>query len=108
MAFTTILFENQNTGKRREAPAGFSWTTFFFGFFPPLCRGDWKYAVIMLLAGFITWGFSSLVFMFIYNTLYIKGLINDGYKVTQVKDGTIEQVSARLRMSLPVLKNRES
>ena len=28
---------------------GFSWTTFFFGLFVPLFRGDWFWLVIMII-----------------------------------------------------------
>ena len=74
MAYTKLIFENPNTGHIKEAPAGFSWTVLFFGFFPPLFRGDWKWAVIIFLLAVLTWGLVNLVFMFIYNKLYIKGL----------------------------------
>ena len=71
MAFTSIIFKNPNTGAMKEAPVGFSWTVFFFGFFPPLFRGDWKWAIIILLISCLTMGLSNLIFMFIYNKLYI-------------------------------------
>lgn len=59
---------------------GFSWTTFFFGFLPTIFRGDWKWLIIQLVVACITCGVSSLVFMFIYNKLYINDLLEKGYK----------------------------
>jgi hypothetical protein len=67
-------------GQMKEGKDGFSWTTFFFGVFPALFRGDWKYFGIMLFAALISLGFSWLVFPFIYNKLYMKDLIQSGYK----------------------------
>lgn len=32
-----------DVGMIKECKVGFSWTNFFFGFFCPLFRGDWKY-----------------------------------------------------------------
>ena len=85
MAYTSIMFENPNTGAIKEAPVGFSWTVLFFGFFPPLFRGDWKWAAIMLILALITFNLSGLVFMFIYNKLYIKDLIGSGFKAKSIK-----------------------
>lgn len=102
MAYTKLVMENPNTGHIKEAPVGFSWTVFFFGFFPPMFRGDWKWAIIMFLLALITVGLSNLVFMFIYNKLYIKDLVGAGFKVKSVGMGTVEQVSNKVGMTLPV------
>ena len=104
MAYTIITFENPNTGHVKEAPVGFSWTVLFFGFFPPLFRGDWKWGVIMFLLALITFGLSGLVFMFIYNKLYIKDLIGSGFKAKSVESGTMDEVSGKLGVTLPVLE----
>ena len=81
-----IYFENPHTGYRREAPQGFSWTTLFFGFFPALFRGDWKWVIIMVICSVITVGFSQLIFCFIYNDLYMKDLLSNGYKMVAIED----------------------
>ncbi|ASS67783.1 MULTISPECIES: hypothetical protein [unclassified Paenibacillus] len=75
-------------GGVKEAKVGFSWTTFFFGFFPALFRGDLKWAVIMFVAsaavGIFTLGFGAwvpgIIFSFIYNKMYIKELLEKGYQ----------------------------
>lgn len=80
MAYAKIYFENPHTGQVKEAPVGFSWTVFFFGFFPPLFRGHWAGFFIILLSAMVTVGLSNFVFIFIYNKMYIKHLISEGYK----------------------------
>ncbi|MBT2756723.1 DUF2628 domain-containing protein [Mesobacillus foraminis] len=77
-----------DAGVLKEVKIGFSWTTFFFGFFPALFRGDLKWAVIMFITGALigvfTLGFGAwipgIVFSFIYNKLYIKELLEKGYR----------------------------
>ena len=104
MAFTSIIFKNPNTGVMKKAPVGFSWTTFFFGFFPALFRGDWKWAVIQFIIGFITMGLSSFVFMFIYNKLYIKDLIYSGFKAQSIACGDMNFASANVGIEIPILE----
>ena len=104
MAYTKLRFENPHTGHIKEAPVGFSWTVLFFNFFPPLFRGDWKWCIIMFLLACLTLGVSALVFMFIYNKLYIKDLIGAGFKVASVGMGTPEQISLRLGINIPTLE----
>ena len=77
MNFVTL--QHLVSGLTKQVPSGFSWTTLFFGCIPALLRGDIKWAAIMFLATWITFGISWLVFPFIYNNLYIKDLLNDGW-----------------------------
>ena len=64
----------------KKGVLGFSWTTFFFGFFVPLFRGDVMWAIVMLLAAICTMGLSNLVFCFIYNKRYTENLLKDGFE----------------------------
>ncbi|MGN7384880.1 MULTISPECIES: DUF2628 domain-containing protein [unclassified Paenibacillus] len=76
------------SGLSKEVKVGFSWTTLFFGFFPALFRGDLKWAAIMFIValafGSFTFGIggwvSGIIFSFIYSKIYIKGLIEKGYR----------------------------
>ncbi|HET7628727.1 MAG TPA: DUF2628 domain-containing protein [Bacillales bacterium] len=77
-----------DAGVTKQVKLGFSWTTFFFGFFPALFRGDLKWAAIMfitaLAVGVFTFGFGAWIpgifFSFIYNKIFIKDLLEKGYR----------------------------
>ncbi|WP_305370471.1 hypothetical protein [Photobacterium leiognathi] len=97
MAYTKLMLENPHNGKLADAPVGFSWTTLFFGFFPALFRGDWKWAVILFIIACITWGLSNIIFAFIYNKLYIRDLVNSGYRAR----GNANNVAASLGFEIP-------
>ncbi len=74
-------------GRLKEVKIGFSWTTLFFGPFVPACRDDWNWVVIMLLFNYFTYGITLFGFPFVYNRIYIKGLImNKGYRPTTAED----------------------
>jgi hypothetical protein len=77
--FHLIINLKNQAGMVKQAKVGFSWTTFFFGCFPALFRGDWKWFLIQLVVVGITFGVSSLVFCFIYNKLYINDMLEKGY-----------------------------
>ncbi|CAM4119183.1 hypothetical protein [Lederbergia lenta] len=88
-----------DAGVVKDVKIGFSWTTFFFGFFPALFRGDLKWAAIMFVSsvaiGLITFGFGGwipgIIFSFIYNNIYIKDLLEKGYRPAD------EQAEAELK-----------
>lgn len=79
MAYRLETMIHPQTKHKVYAPIGFSWTTLFFGFFPALLRGDFIWAAIQIICAIITFGFSGLVFPFLYNDIYVKGLLKDGY-----------------------------
>lgn len=103
MAFTSVVFKNPATGAVKKAPVGFSWTVLFFWFLPPLLRGDWKWALVMLSLAPLTFGLSNILFIFIYNQLYIGDLIVAGYKVQSIADDDLALVREKLGTHLPLL-----
>lgn len=50
--FVTLF--NPTTRQSKQVKVGFSWTVFFFGSFPALFRGDFKWFLIMIIADFFT------------------------------------------------------
>jgi uncharacterized membrane protein (DUF485 family) len=96
-----VTLKNPTTQQVRRAKIGFSWTTFFFGFFPALFRSDWKWALIIavlqIVTGTFTFGFSvgiiSIIFSFIYNKLYINDLIANGYEPASSTDADLMRMN---------------
>lgn len=82
MNFKEITFTNEYTKQYKTAPIGFSWTTLFFGCFPALFRGDWKWAGIQFILSICTSGLSCFVMPFLYNKLHIKDLLKQGFVPT--------------------------
>lgn len=85
MAHSTLILERN--GIKKMCPVGFSWTTFFFAFFVPLLRGDAVMTALMILTLILTIPLFSLPFYiwcFVYNKVYIKRLISDGYTFVDV------------------------
>ncbi len=81
----------------KEVKLGFSWTTLFFGIFPALLRKDFKWAMIMLFLSvtinLFAFGLGALltssIFAFIYNKIYIKNLLTNGYRPVYTTDREI-------------------
>ena len=100
MAFSTLNLKHPEFEVTKEVPVGFSWTILFFGFFPPLFRGDFKWGLIMLIAALFTSFISSLIFMFIYNKIYLKSLLEQGYTSVD-SDEVLNPIEAKLSMKIP-------
>lgn len=76
---------------------GFSWTTFFFGGFVPLFRGDLFWALIMFIfgvSGLLT-PFGSgtfiihFIFAFLYNRLYLNNRLKNGFAPATALDAEL-------------------
>lgn len=102
MAYAKIYFENPKTGQVKEAPVGFSWTVFFFGFIPALFRGHWVGVAIIIFTAMLTFGLSVFVFMFIYNKMYIKHLIEEGYNAKSAS-ADLDFIQQKLGLPIPRL-----
>lgn len=104
MAYANIYMKNPSTGAIKEAPVGFSWTNFFFGFFVPCFRAHWGMAVIQIALAIVTFGISNFVFPFIYNKIYINYLLGEGFKVTSATQD-VALLATSLQRELPILES---
>lgn len=85
--FFMVNIENPVTNQVKQCKVGWSWTVFFFGFFPMLFRQDWKWLLITLvvdLLGLFTFGIVSfianVILAVLYNKFYLTDLINAGWR----------------------------
>ena len=83
----------ENGVLRKEIKFGFSWGAFFLGFICPLIKGDYMVAgisfVVIGMASMIFFPLIfvlSMVFGFIYNKMYARRLINQGWHPFTEKD----------------------
>ncbi|CAB3964425.1 hypothetical protein BCO9919_01403 [Burkholderia cenocepacia] len=81
----------------------------FFGFFPALLRGDFKWAAINFFVAtgvaLVTVGFGApicwIVFALIYNKMYVRELARKGYVVERVESRfTLDQLQSQLETIL--------
>lgn len=85
-----ISLKNSKTDEVKTTKVGFSWTTFFFGFFPAVFREDWRWAAIIFMLEMIlyvlTLGYGfwimGIIFAFFYNRIYINELLKKGFEPT--------------------------
>lgn len=84
-----VKLKQESTGLVKDCKLGFSWTTFFFGFWVCVFRQDWKHMIIQIVAAMLTFGFSWLVFPFICNKMYVRTLLEKGYTPVSATDRDI-------------------
>jgi hypothetical protein len=105
---TRIALKHKDTGIIKDGFYGFSWTSFFFGFFPALFRGDFITFiggfVITVIIGLVTAGigafFVGIVWAFMYNKYYTRKLIERGYALAG-SDADNTLAASALGIALP-------
>jgi hypothetical protein len=83
-----VMMKNHNTGVVKKGFFGFSWTTFFFGGFPALFRGDIITGVAVLIVSMATMGIAGIIWAFFYNKVYTTKLLERGYEFAD-SDGIV-------------------
>lgn len=84
---TRIALRHKETGLVKDGFYGFSWTTFFFCFFPALFRRDFittiSVFVIWVITTVVTYGMGNFlintIWAFMYNKYYTRKLLERGY-----------------------------
>ena len=104
MAYDVAKLENPRTGHLRKAPLGYSWTTLFFGPFPMLFRGAWKWFFIILITNVITSGLAALVWSFLINRLYLNDLLDDGFALVSAGSSSLDKVSGYARRRVAIVE----
>lgn len=82
-----ILTKDNQT---KTVPVGYSVTSFFFGLFVPLLRGDFAAAgalFLLVLISFVAWPLALLAWFMppLYNRFYISRLLRDGWKYSEAE-----------------------
>ena len=86
-----------------------AWTMFFFGFFPTLFRGDWKWFAIIFVGslfmtvisfGLLGW-VPGLVGAFIWNKSYLESLVRDGFLLKSTASGNFERINGFIGYNIP-------
>ena len=105
---TRIALKHKDTGIIKDGYYGFSWTTFFFGFFPALFRGDFItfiggfviYVIIALMTLGVGGFFVGVIWAFMYNKYYTCKLLERGYALAG-SDADNVLAAAKLGIALP-------
>jgi hypothetical protein len=75
-----VMMRHPATGLMRKGYVGFSWTTWIFGGFPAIFRGDIVIGLCMIVLQWFTFGIGTLIWAFVYNRQYTIRLVEKGYR----------------------------
>ncbi len=76
---TKIMMHQPATGISKSGFYGFSWTTFLFGGFPALFRGDIVIGLVVIVLNVLTWWIAGIIWSFFYNKHFTLRLVEKGY-----------------------------
>ena len=76
---TKIMMQHPTTGISKSGFYRFSWTTFLFGGFPALFRGDILIGLVVIVLNVLTWWIAGIIWSFFYNKYFTLRLVEKGY-----------------------------
>jgi hypothetical protein len=74
-----VLLKHKDSGIRKTARLGWSWTYYYFGFLVPIFRGEITIAVLHLVITIFTLGLFQIVWSFLYNKQHMTRLMTSGW-----------------------------
>jgi hypothetical protein len=101
MTQNSITFEHPRTGVTRTVSLGFCWRLLQFGAFLPIYHRQWPMTFVVVAGQTLTFGISNVVIAFYYNRFYIKSLVAAGFLARGTEFETLDEVEARLGLTLP-------
>ena len=74
-----VLLKHKDSGIRKTARLGWSWTYYYFGFLVPIFRGEITIAVLHLVITIFTLGLFQVIWSFLYNKQHMTRLLTSGW-----------------------------
>lgn len=74
-----ITVVHKDSGMRKTAYVGFSWTYLLFGWMVPLVRGEIGIAALHFFLTIFTFGLTQIIFCFLYNKQNLSRLLLNGW-----------------------------
>ncbi|MEW5773873.1 MAG: hypothetical protein AB1916_10165 [Thermodesulfobacteriota bacterium] len=89
------MLKHPQSGLVKKGLFGFSWTTFFFGGFPALFRGDILTGVLVIILNLVSMGIAGILWAFFYNKSYTTKLLEKGYEFAD-SEGVVSLAKSKL------------
>lgn len=85
----SVAVTHKDSGMKKKGYVGFSWTYLLFGWLVPIFRGEIGIGALHFLLTVFTFGFTQLVFAFLYNKQNLSRMLLAGW-VLDVNDPNFE------------------
>ncbi len=81
-----VMLKHKESGIRKTARLGWSWTYYYFGFLVPVFRGEILVGVLHLVITIFTFGLFQIIWSFLYNKQHATRLLISGWVLADTPD----------------------
>jgi len=81
-----IMLKHKDSGIRKTARLGWSWTYYYFGFLVPVFRGEILIGVLHLVITVFTFGLFQIIWSFLYNKQHATRLLTTGWVLADTSE----------------------